>query len=810
MLISENARELVRSIVYSSFSNLRSKGYYQDEIYIILLALYAYKTKEVDAIKRELLDCTFHVLGEDADAIVEINEQLQKVNFEDFLKVYPSIVDEVVEHVFVKNGRSTGRIAVPDKLVSLLTNLANQSNNNSVYNPFAGYGSISLQLGNNCYSQEMDKRLHAIGMVLLDAHGYDTSLYSLSDAFHEWNPSKSDCVVSFPPFGIPILRGKDEKLPIKTSEEFVFWQFLHSVENYAIYVVPNSFCHNATSSTLNLRKEITNSNFLDMVISLPSGIFAGMGIATSLIILNKSRGDKDSVKFFDASEMSMSKNKREKELDLDAIMALIENPADNYHASITLDDISENEFRWDVGSYLSRKLEVFPEGYQVVELKDIVEAISPKRRFNDTEGHLVKIAQMSNDVEDYNRTPESFELSSDIQRCSKLEEPALLLSTIGVLKPTFCSASAQNPVFLHPHVRAFRISAQWVNPAYLCLQLSKSKDYKVGAYVPHITVKDILRIRIAFPSLDVQQSFEEQSRLYNESIESRKLAMAKEMGLQEVIDKMKAEYINVIRTRKHDMRPYVRELDSAEMLMRHYLSKMDNITDFKMKMDVVLDQYHLALTKLSELIEIFSEEEEFGKTEPFNIDKYFFEMKNNQDAIHSGYIVEYYCDDNALQEYGLPYHKNFNTILTTEDLKSYYEDQLKGNNYVPLIVEIAPLDFERLVRNIVENAKVHGFTNSNRIDYTISIILSVVPEKNMFQIDISNNGNPLPSGMDKQRFGILGEKAGTTGRTGRGGYIVKSIVEHYHGDYDVFMDGENTVVRVLLPISKDNFDYEQI
>ena len=78
-----------------------------------------------------------------------------------------------------------------------------------------------------------------------------------------------------------------------------------------------------------------------------------------------------------------------------------------------------------------------------------------------------------------------------------------------------------------------------------------------------------------------KQSFEEQGRLYNESIESNKLAKAKEMGLQEVIDKMKAEYINVIRTRKHDMRPYVRELDSAELLMRHYLSKKDEMTDFK-------------------------------------------------------------------------------------------------------------------------------------------------------------------------------------------------------------------------------------
>ena len=811
MTMFDDARELVRSIVFTSFDKLRSRGYYQEEIYIILLALYAYKTKEDDKIKRELLDCTFRVLGEDADAIVEITEELQKVNHDLYLEVYPSVVDEVIEHVFVNNSKTTGEHALPKNFVSLLCKLVMQSKLSTVYNPFAGYAAIPLSLsGVECYSQEMFNRYHAIGMVLLDAHGYDTSTYTLSDAFQEWNPSQSECVVSFPPFGVPYQKRKGEKTPVRTSEEFVFWKFSRSVESYAVYVVPNSFCFGSISSTQNLRKELIESNYLDMVISLPAGLLANTGISTSIIVLKKSRTDKEPVKFFDAREMYISKNKREKELDIDAIADLIENPADECHAFVNREEICHNDYRWNVDSYISRKFEIFPDGYHVVELNDIVETISLNRHFDEAEGHMVMITQLSSDVEGYYRTPDSFELSSDIQKCSKLEEPALLLSTIGVLKPTFCPASPENPVFLHPHVRAFRIKASWANPAYLCLQLSKSKGYSVGVFVPHINVKDILRIRIAFPTIGTQKSFEEQGRLYNESIESAKLAKAKEMGLQEVIDKMKAEYINVIRTRKHDMRPYVRELDSAEMLMRHYLSKMDNIADFKMKMDIVLDQYHLALSKLSELIEIFSEEEEFGKSEPFNIDKYFFEMKNNQDAIHSGYIVEYYCDDNALQEYGLPYHKNFNKVLTVEDFKSYYEDQLKGNKYVPLIVEIAPLDFERLVRNIVENAKVHGFTNPNRIDYTISIVLSVVPEKNMFQIDISNNGIPLPAGMDKNRFGLLGEKAGVTGRTGRGGYVVKSIVEHYHGDYDVFMDGDNTVVRILLPISKDSFEYEQI
>ena len=78
--------------------------------------------------------------------------------------------------------------------------------------------------------------------------------------------------------------------------------------------------------------------------------------------------------------------------------------------------------------------------------------------------------------------------------------------------------------------------------------------------------------------------------------------------------------------------------------------------------------------------------------------------------------------------------------------------------------------------------------------------MSIDTEKNMFLIDFLNNGNPLPEGMDKVRYGIKGEKAGKTGGTGIGGSYVKKFVEHYGGDYDIFVKDGWTVVRICLPI----------
>ena len=122
-----------------------------------------------------------------------------------------------------------------------------------------------------------------------------------------------------------------------------------------------------------------------------------------------------------------------------------------------------------------------------------------------------------------------------------------------------------------------------------------------------------------------------------------------------------------------------------------------------------------------------------------------------------------------------------------------------ANMYMPPIY-VAPNDFQRLVNNILNNAKRHGFTNPNKKDYVVRIDASIDAESGMYRIDFRNNGNPLPDGMNKMRYGIKGEKAGKTAGTGLGGNYVKSFVEHYGGDYDIFMDGEWTVIRIYLPI----------
>ena len=270
----------------------------------------------------------------------------------------------------------------------------------------------------------------------------------------------------------------------------------------------------------------------------------------------------------------------------------------------------------------------------------------------------------------------------------------------------------------------------------------------------------------------------------------------------------KAAYINEVRMRKHDMRPHLRQIASTERLLSHYLEQDSDIDTMRLHLRNQISRIHDAVKHLSDLVEHLSDEDKFGTPERFNIDKYLNDLPDGD-----FFTIDYDCDEEMLVQAGFGCHR-FHTFS-----KDYIRRIENGENFdshsvlmahladnredvIRLDTYIAPLDFDRLVQNIIENAKRHGFTDPTREDYNMYIYLTIDRERGMYQIDFSNNGNPLPEGMTKDRFGIRGEKAGLTGGTGQGGHIITSIVEHYGGDYDVFQDDASTVVRIYLPIMR--------
>lgn len=654
----------------------------------------------------------------------------------------------------------------------------------TVFNPFSGVMSFATTLTDYAFFSgiELDSQTWEISQFRMCFAGLKHNTDCKHGDVSDWTNQKYDVIVSTPPLGQNLsVKGEDkpinaEWLCLKKFEET-------TTENGVLFTYVSPHILFESSRYRAIRRLLTEKNYLDAVISLPGNLMRPYtSISMVGLLLRKDRDMNAPIKMIDASSL-IKGDKKQPILDVDAVLNCYNTMSSDNCVFVSMKTIVVNDFIWTVSKYLKAKSESFPEGYEVIELGAIIEPIRGESLFNDKKGHVARISSLSTNGADCTRKVEQFEESDDLSNARKITEPVLLFSTIRELKPTYCEASIDKPLFIHPNVMSFKIKEQWVSPTYLCLELSRRTILSSYYYYPRFKRSDLLKTKIAFPSIDPDRSLEMQNSLYREAADSFKLAKAKELGLQSVIDNMKTEYINTVRMRKHDMMPYMRELGSFSRMMQGYVKKYAS-DEFQIKMEELLNQFNNAYRGLSALLEVFSQEDKFGNPEHLNLDQFFRKYVSNHDDSLSNYSIEYYCDKSALQAYGIKKHK-----------KKSNADEFEA------CVEIAKLDLDRLVQNIVVNAQIHGFTDSERKDYHIDINLTIDSESGMFQIDFYNNGNPLPKGLDRIRYGLNGEKAGITGRTGHGGYIVKAIVKNYRGDYDIFMDGQNTVVRILLPIS---------
>ncbi len=225
------------------------------------------------------------------------------------------------------------------------------------------------------------------------------------------------------------------------------------------------------------------------------------------------------------------------------------------------------------------------------------------------------------------------------------------------------------------------------------------------------------------------------------------------------------------------------------------LTQYCDIEDLKKLLKKQISTSHNALQSLSELVEHLSNEERFGEPECVNLNDYFHNIEKNSEV---NFTIKVSCEKALAQrKKEIEEQKEKNK---KENVPSMQDMDEKTITECSLDVYIAPVDLDRIVNNIIENARRHGgLSDGRKSDYYISIDVKIDYQRDMYQIDFSNNGKPLPKGMTKERYGLKGEKAGPNAGTGSGGYIVKSIVEHYGGDFDLFSTDGITTIRIYLP-----------
>ena len=439
-----------------------------------------------------------------------------------------------------------------------------------------------------------------------------------------------------------------------------------------------------------------------------------------------------------------------------------------------------------------------------LELGEILVLATREDEYCEKEGYCVSHDSLTGNPFKFKSVPESFVLQPLDKHYSKLTQTVLLISLADDLRFSFCSATTDNPVFVGKEVLAYRIERNDICCEYLVYQLSLK-------FQTAISLDNFLSIKIEFPSFNDILSKESQKNEYKLALREYRMSIVQEYDLQEMIDEMKQEFINEVRMRKHDMGSHLSELASIKELMEIYLERI-NEPHFEPHMKELINTFADELNKLYVSVNLLTREDTFGKSERINIDGFlhdYWEVKPEH-----GEDLDYDRITYSLEKAGIYVPNCFSEDEYEKTLEKVREvgwqkflNSEPSYRVADAYVNIAPEDLRIMLDTIIDNARRHGFSDDESYK-NIFIQLFVDASCKYFIVDIFNNGKPLPCGMNKELYGLKGEKAGENAHTGLGGYRVKSIVEHYGGDYNIedVYDEEGlhagVSVKLYLPIAK--------
>lgn len=720
-------------------------------------------------------------------------EDVNVINSVVFLKYcvkeefYTACLRRVMLFAFIED-HWTSSLQIPtevDDIIEMVMEDAAQD----VYDPFMRTGT-NLFYANGKYHAQATNKYHMYSTMLwAGVIGLDTEHIEFADCVSNWDANDCDFIMVTPEYGKEVVTSDGETESISS---FCFEKVFGSmnIENRRALLLLPASALTSNGKTAKLRHDITEANLLDTVVLLPANVFNRTSIAATIIYLKTGRKQDDPVTFMDLSSFILDKDliddlrDEEKDtIDIDKVKEVIDKYDKIFINEVSVSDVKEREYEWYSPNYMDQVRQV-PAGYRKVLLSELLEPLEEDSMMLHSGNIIREEYLVSNPFEEYLQTPEpckpfvsltQFGIKEDNQEedDDKYEvykgSPFVVQYGENELKTYYheFDFSLFRDVSVPKSCCAYRINPDLIDVNYLRLRLAQI-DKESNGELRRNGIKRWSGGKGINPVLLIPLSLDEQRRIYEDAKLNEAVEKARKEGLDKAIDSMKQEYMLEVRMRKHDMKPFLSQLDSQAKLITFYLDKIEGNDDVVSAIRQKLTGISNAVSELRLHLNRLTEEDIYGSPEVMNP----LDILNELTGTFSNYSVELEIDTVALKEA---------QIDTPE-------------------IFISKVDFSTLATTIIENAVSHAFTSEGK-DYKVLITLSYNANKEVFTIDFKNNGNPMPQGMDKFRYGLKGEKGAKSHGTGLGGYRVKSITRHYNGDYDVFCNRlqNTTTIRVMFP-----------
>ncbi len=333
----------------------------------------------------------------------------------------------MIERFASDAGKKGGEFFTPSMVSELLARLVKPEENDRIYDPTCGSGSLLIRVVNQVpsrkvavYGQERNGQTHSLSMMNMFLHDIDDARIewgdTLSNPLHLDNGKlmKFQVIVANPPFSLDkwsmgFAGDNDDKfkmeasldpygrfewgVPPKSRGDFAFVQhMLYSLaeEGRMAVILPHGVLFRGASE-LRIRKQIIKMNLLDAVIGLPEALFYGTGIPACIILLKKNRTKRE-VLFIDASrEGNYEKEKNQNRLrdqDIEKIVETYENyeTKDKYSYVASIEEIKENDYNLNIPRYVDTFEEEDP-----VDMEEVASNISSiKEEIREVEEQMAK------------------------------------------------------------------------------------------------------------------------------------------------------------------------------------------------------------------------------------------------------------------------------------------------------------------------------------------------------------------------------------------------------------------------------------
>lgn len=319
----------------------------------------------------------------------------------------------LIGHFASDAGKKGGEFFTPAEVSELLARLVKPQENDRIYDPTCGSGSLLIKAFNKVpngkaqiYGQERNGQTHSLCRMNMFLHNiYDAKIEwgdTLANPKHLENDKlmKFQVVVANPPFSLDKWasgfagEGNDKNfnmeasldpynrfswgVPPKSKGDYAFvLHMLHSLAEGGRMgvVLPHGVLFRGASEG-KIRKKIIDMNLLDAVIGLPANLFYGTGIPACILVFKQNRDRKD-ILFIDASgdeyyEKGKNQNKLREE-DIQRIVVAYEKyeTIDKFAYVASIDEIKDNDYNLNIPRYV----DTFEEE-ELVDMEEVAKNIA--------------------------------------------------------------------------------------------------------------------------------------------------------------------------------------------------------------------------------------------------------------------------------------------------------------------------------------------------------------------------------------------------------------------------------------------------